>query len=327
MRPREIPLLVSALGVPLWIGIASLPRGETCAEVPGPPPSTAWLLIGGFALLGVAARARAQGQFLLARVGEDRPVPGSETYRDAATYRVLPEAIARDWRRRAAIALGTSAASVAFAWTARAGASMVIVASAIFAGAALFLQHRRGHASLLYLPLIAAALLSLSDRLATSAAVPLFLLLYTAVDAFEAWSRAPLGGYELDSAGLRAASAKARSGAWTAAWLGAELVLVASALPLPAYAYQGYIKITEGHAREIRNAVHRWRGAKGGTECPTLAQLVADGEIDASSRLVDACGSSFHIRCEEDDVQVTSPGKDRVLGTEDDIRVPKNPWP
>ena len=83
------------------------------------------------------------------------------------------------------------------------------------------------------------------------------------------------------------------------------------------------IKTTEGNAREIRNAVTRWRGLKGGTDCPTISQLVQDKEIDSASKTDDAWGTPFKITCTEDDVIVVSAGPDKKEGTPDDISVPK----
>jgi general secretion pathway protein H len=83
------------------------------------------------------------------------------------------------------------------------------------------------------------------------------------------------------------------------------------------------IKTTEGNAREIRNAIQRWRGLKGGTDCPTISQLVQDKEIDSASKTDDAWGVPFKITCTEDDVIVLSAGPDKKEGTKDDISVPK----
>ena len=83
------------------------------------------------------------------------------------------------------------------------------------------------------------------------------------------------------------------------------------------------IKTTENNAREIRSAVQRWRGLRGGTDCPTISQLVQDKEIDSASKTEDAWNNPFKISCSEDDVLVTSPGPDKKDNTTDDIMVPK----
>lgn len=169
MRPREIPLLLCAVGVPLWIGAASLPLPETCAEVLPPVSPSDWRPLAGLALLGVVARVRTQASVLLACVGEDRPVAGTETYRGSATYRALSAGVANDWKRRSRVAGAATVLTTAVSWTAQPGAwGMIALSCAMLGGAAVFLQHRRGHASLLYLPLLAALLLSLGPRAALS---------------------------------------------------------------------------------------------------------------------------------------------------------------
>src|SRR5258708_11054847 len=48
-------------------------------------------------------------------------------------------------------------------------------------------------------------------------------------------------------------------------------------------------------AREIRNAVVRWRATRGGDDCPTVPQLVADKEIDTASKGDHPWGSPLKI--------------------------------
>jgi general secretion pathway protein G len=76
-------------------------------------------------------------------------------------------------------------------------------------------------------------------------------------------------------------------------------------------------------AREIRSAVTRWRASRGGTDCPTVSQLVADKEIDTASKVDDPWGSQFKIACTDDEVTVTSAGRDKKENTADDLSVPK----
>jgi general secretion pathway protein G len=76
-------------------------------------------------------------------------------------------------------------------------------------------------------------------------------------------------------------------------------------------------------AREIRNAVVRWRATRGGDDCPTVPQLVADKEIDTASKVDDPWGSPFKIACTPDEVTVSSLGRDKKEGTKDDLSVPK----
>ena len=76
-------------------------------------------------------------------------------------------------------------------------------------------------------------------------------------------------------------------------------------------------------AREIRNAVVRWRATRGGDQCPTVSQLVTDKEIDTASKVDDPWGSPFKIVCGDDEVTVSSPGRDKKEGSTDDLSVPK----
>jgi general secretion pathway protein G len=84
---------------------------------------------------------------------------------------------------------------------------------------------------------------------------------------------------------------------------------------------QAQIDTALNSAREIRGAVTRWR-ARGGDQCPTVAQLVSDKEIDTASKTDDPWGSAFKIICTEDEVVVTSPGPDKKEGSQDDLSVP-----
>jgi general secretion pathway protein G len=82
------------------------------------------------------------------------------------------------------------------------------------------------------------------------------------------------------------------------------------------------VKTADQSAREIRNAVTRYR-ARGTDTCPTVTQLVSEKEIDSASKLDDPWGSAFKIECADDEVYVYSPGPDKKEGTADDISIPK----
>ena len=82
------------------------------------------------------------------------------------------------------------------------------------------------------------------------------------------------------------------------------------------------IETASQSAREIRNAVTRYR-ARGTDQCPTVAQLQSEKEIDSASKIDDPWGSAFKIECGEDEVWVMSSGPDKKDGTADDISVPK----
>jgi general secretion pathway protein G len=83
------------------------------------------------------------------------------------------------------------------------------------------------------------------------------------------------------------------------------------------------VKTAENSAREIRNAVTRWKATRGGEDCPTVSQLVQDKEIDTAAKVDDPWGSAYKIQCAEDEVIVVSSGPDKKDGTQDDISVPK----
>jgi general secretion pathway protein G len=82
------------------------------------------------------------------------------------------------------------------------------------------------------------------------------------------------------------------------------------------------IKNADQNAREIRNAVTRYR-SRGTDTCPTMTQLVSEKEIDSASKLDDPWGSAYKIECAEDEVYVLSPGPDKKENTADDISIPK----
>jgi general secretion pathway protein G len=75
-------------------------------------------------------------------------------------------------------------------------------------------------------------------------------------------------------------------------------------------------------AQSLRTLAMQWRSATASSECPTIARLRQDRILDRSSRARDPWGSAFAIRCDDDEIVVTSPGKDRKEGTDDDITEP-----
>ncbi len=86
---------------------------------------------------------------------------------------------------------------------------------------------------------------------------------------------------------------------------------------------QAQIDTATTNAREIRNAVNRWRAMRGGDECPTVSQLVQDKEIDSASKTTDPWDQPYKIQCVDDETVVSSPGPDKKEGTKDDIVVPE----
>jgi general secretion pathway protein G len=80
---------------------------------------------------------------------------------------------------------------------------------------------------------------------------------------------------------------------------------------------------TLNNMREIRNAAARWKALKGADDCPSVSQLKQDKEIDSASKIDDAWGSPYKIQCTEDEIIVTSPGRDKKEGTQDDLVIPQ----
>ncbi len=86
---------------------------------------------------------------------------------------------------------------------------------------------------------------------------------------------------------------------------------------------QAQVDTATTNAQQIRNAINRWRATRGGTDCPTISQLVQDKEIDSASKTDDPWGQAYKIVCTEDDVFISTPGPDKKENTPDDIMVPK----
>ena len=57
--------------------------------------------------------------------------------------------------------------------------------------------------------------------------------------------------------------------------------------------------------------------------CPTLSALEEEHFLNSSARSDDAWGERFRVRCEHDEISVTSAGADHQAGTADDIRAPR----
>ena len=55
--------------------------------------------------------------------------------------------------------------------------------------------------------------------------------------------------------------------------------------------------------------------------CPTLSKLKEDSLLERSAREDDAWGNRFRLRCNVEDLVVTSAGVDGIVGNSDDIRV------
>src|SRR5262249_27681575 len=79
-------------------------------------------------------------------------------------------------------------------------------------------------------------------------------------------------------------------------------------------------RTTETNARSLRQIAVGWRLTHDG--CPTATVLLEDHAIDEASRLRDAWGTAFEIRCDSERTIVCSLGPDRTMDTSDDIVIP-----
>jgi len=74
-------------------------------------------------------------------------------------------------------------------------------------------------------------------------------------------------------------------------------------------------------ARVIRGAAQNWQMSNDG--CPTISQLIQDKQLDKAQDTNDPWGGDYTIVCTDDDIVVSSDGKDKKKGTADDVSVPK----
>ena len=104
----------------------------------------------------------------------------------------------------------------------------------------------------------------------------------------------------------------------------AIMSLIAAGVGIAAYNHWSAARIRTAmtDARTLRGAVKSWWVLSGNDGCPTVAQLVRGGGLDADSARTDPWGSPWRIECNEGEVSVISSGPDRKAGTEDDIRAP-----
>ena len=90
-------------------------------------------------------------------------------------------------------------------------------------------------------------------------------------------------------------------------------------LVLPKYK-DAQVKTAKTTARNIRNIATQALALKGG-DCPSVQSLIADKELDAAGDTKDPWGGVYTIKCDADDVSVSSPGPDKKEGSPDDIIV------
>lgn len=92
-------------------------------------------------------------------------------------------------------------------------------------------------------------------------------------------------------------------------------------LVLPRYR-ESQVKTAQTQARAIRGVATQFVALKSNGDCPTVAILIAEKELDPENEK-DPWGQTFTLACDADDIQVSSPGPDKQEGTEDDIVVPE----
>ena len=104
----------------------------------------------------------------------------------------------------------------------------------------------------------------------------------------------------------------------------AIMALVASAVAIAALKYyqSAREKTADTNARAVRDAVNAWWILHDSGTCPTMADLISAGVLDAASPRKDPWGTPWRIECSDVAATVVSDGPDRTPGTSDDIRVP-----
>ena len=100
----------------------------------------------------------------------------------------------------------------------------------------------------------------------------------------------------------------------------AIIALISGGISVAAIKYWGdaQVRTTATNARAIRAAVKTWWI----DQCPSVEDLITAGTLDKDTTRRDPWGESWRVECGDDDVTVSSAGRDRQAGTADDIRVP-----
>jgi general secretion pathway protein G len=73
----------------------------------------------------------------------------------------------------------------------------------------------------------------------------------------------------------------------------------------------------------VRQATMQWKAVNPGGDCPTVAQLKQEKDLDTGFNLKDPWNNLYQLNCDSDEITCTSAGPDRKEGTEDDIHVPQ----
>lgn len=80
------------------------------------------------------------------------------------------------------------------------------------------------------------------------------------------------------------------------------------------------IRSTRADAQQIRAAVTMYLSGNPGASCPSVEELVQDGDLDSSKRTADAWEHDFQIECDGPNISVVSAGPDGQFGSEDDVQ-------
>lgn len=79
------------------------------------------------------------------------------------------------------------------------------------------------------------------------------------------------------------------------------------------------IRTTRADAEKVRSAASMFVAENSDKDCPNTDDLVKEGFLDKGKRINDAWDTAFEIKCEGDNIQVSSAGPDKQFGTPDDI--------
>src|SRR5262249_18394615 len=98
------------------------------------------------------------------------------------------------------------------------------------------------------------------------------------------------------------------------------MTLIASAVGVAVFQQKKKADIKDSRmgAAAVSSASVLWISEHAG-QCPSVQQLMDDGDLDAHKRTKDAWDHDFTIECNDDGVTVKSAGPDGQMGTEDDI--------
>ena len=80
------------------------------------------------------------------------------------------------------------------------------------------------------------------------------------------------------------------------------------------------IKTARTDESTVKAAAEMWIAEHSG-QCPSVQQLVDDGELDRSRKTQDPWDHDYTIECQADSVTISSGGPDGTMGTEDDVRM------